>query len=78
MFIVVEIQTMTDGSVAVLPPTVKASRPEAESVFHSILSYAAQSEIPMHAAVLMTNEGIVLDRKAYTHSTGEEDQNENS
>lgn len=69
---------MTDGSVAVLPPTVKASRPEAESVFHSILSYAAQSEIPMHAAVLMTNEGIVLDRKAYTHSTGEEDQNENS
>ena len=78
MFIVVEIQTMTDGSVAVLQPTVKASRPEAESVFHSILSYAAQSEIPMHAAVLMTNEGIVLDRKAYTHSTGEEDQNENS
>ena len=78
MYIILEIQTFANGTVAVLDPTKKETRGEAESVFHQILSYAAISSLPMHAAVLMTNEGIVLDRKAYTHSTGEEDQNENS
>ena len=67
MYIVLEIQTMGVGQVAVLTPIIKASRDEAESAFHSILSYAAVSSIPMHAAVLMTNEGVVIDRKAYVH-----------
>ena len=37
MYIVLEIQTFADGSVATLPPTIKATRDEAESVYHSIL-----------------------------------------
>ena len=67
MFIVLEIQTMADGTVTVLTPIIKASRDEAESAYHSILSYAAVSSIPMHAAVIMTNEGIEIARQAYTH-----------
>lgn len=68
MYIVLEIQTNADGTVTTLPPIIKATREEAESSYHSILSFAALSPLPMHAAVLMTNEGIVLDRKSYTHN----------
>ena len=67
MFIVLEIQTAADGSVAVLEPLVRAARAEAESAYHSVLSCAALSAVPLHAAVLMTNEGVVLERKAYAH-----------
>lgn len=34
MFIVLEIQTFANGTVAVLDPTKKETRGEAESVFH--------------------------------------------
>ena len=71
MFIVLEIQTFSPTNVAVLTPITKTTREEAESTFHSILSYAAVSDLPMHAAVLMTNEGVVLDRKAYIHKEPE-------
>lgn len=67
MFIVLEIQTEADGTVKLLPPLVKTARDGAESAFHSILSFAAVSSVAMHAAVLMTNEGTVLEKKAYTH-----------
>ena len=68
MFIVLEIQTAADGTVTVLEPVIRPTREEAESVYHSILSYAALSSVPLHAAVLMTGEGIVLERKRYARS----------
>lgn len=68
MYIVLEIQTFADGSVATLPPTIKSTRDEAESVYHSILSFAALSDLPMHAAILMTNEGKEIMHQAYTHA----------
>lgn len=71
MYIVLEIQTFDNGQVATLPPTIKATRDEAESVYHSILSYAALSELPMHAAILMTSEGKEIMHQAYTHATAE-------
>lgn len=67
MYIVLEIQTNPDGTVATLPPIIKATRDEAESVYHSILSYAAVSALPMHAAILMTNEGREIMHQAYLH-----------
>ena len=67
MFIVLEIQTAADGSVSVLEPVLRPTREEAESAYHSVLSCAALSAVPLHAAVLMTNEGAVLERKAYAH-----------
>ena len=68
---------MADGTVAVLTPIVKASRDEAESAYHSILSFAAVSTIPMHAAVMMTNEGIEIARQSYTHNQ-EVEENEST
>ena len=50
-YIVIELQTATDGSVANIV-TVKDTRNEADSTFHSILAAAALSNLPSHAAVL--------------------------
>lgn len=72
MFIVQEIQTFADGTVSLLPPITKASREEAESVYHSILSFAAVSKIPMHAATLLANDGHEIMHQAYTHDIPEE------
>lgn len=67
MYIILEIQTFANGQVALLPAITKENRQEAESVYHSILSAAAVSALPMHAAVIMTNEGKVIMQQAYTH-----------
>lgn len=62
MFIVMEIQNGT-----VLPVIVKESRAEAESAYHMILAAAAISTVEVHTAVLMTNEGFMLESKCYKH-----------
>ncbi len=72
MYIVLEIQTNADGTVSPLPPIIKASREEAESDYHRILSFAAVSALPMHSAILMTNEGREILHQAYTHLQTEE------
>ena len=63
-YIIIELQTMADGQVASLVHTAEA-RNAAESVYHQVLAAAALSDLPAHAAVLMSNEGFVLDSKCY-------------
>lgn len=58
-YLILEIQTAADGTVATLI-TQKDDLNQAQSTYYSILSAAAISQIPLHAAALMTNEGIVL------------------
>ena len=66
MYVVLEIQTNSNGTVGNLV-TAYDNRSAAESAFHSILASAAVSALPAHAAVLMTNEGSVIDSRCYTH-----------
>ena len=61
-YLVIEIQNNT-----VLPVHVKDNREEAESTFHMILASACISSVETHTAVLMTNEGFVIDSKCYKH-----------
>lgn len=70
-YIVFEIQTNADGAVGNLV-TAYDERPQAESAFHSVLAAAAISALPCHAAVLMTNEGEILECKAYKREEGGE------
>lgn len=69
-YVVLEIQTNTDGTVGNLVSAYD-TRSSAESAFHSILASAAISALPAHAAVLMTNEGSVIDSRCYTHEVSE-------
>lgn len=70
MFIVIEIQK--SESVATLV-TAFDSRNEAEAKFHSILAAAAVSTVPLHGAVMMTEEGAFIQNKTYYHELPEEE-----
>ena len=63
-YLILEIQTAADGTVATLI-TQKDELSEAQSVYYTILAAAAISSLPLHAAVLMTNEGTSLEWKAF-------------
>lgn len=65
-YIVMEIQTAADETVATLV-TQKDTLSEAQSTYYMILASAAVSQIPYHAAVLLTNEGITLMSMGFDH-----------
>lgn len=66
-YIVIEIQTIQDGASSTLINAYDNQR-EAESRYHQILASAALSNIPIHAAVLMTEHGRTLKCEAYEHT----------
>lgn len=66
MYIVVEIQTRADGTVGTLV-TSFTERSSAESAYYNVLASAAISILPMHAAILADNEGLVIESKCYKH-----------
>ena len=68
MFIVVEIQTNADGTVGNLV-NAYAERSDAEHKYHEALAAAAISNLPVHAAVMLTNEGFMEKHEHYIHET---------
>lgn len=66
MYIVIEIQTNANGTVGTLVNAYEA-RDQAESKFHTILAAAAISTLPCHAAVLLTEQGLILSNGYYEH-----------
>ena len=65
-YIVIEIQTMLDGTVANLVNVV-TGRDNAASTFHSILAAAAISQLPCHAASWLNSDGSLVDWKTFYH-----------
>ncbi len=63
-YITFEIQSYNDGTVGTLVETFN-DRLQAESKYHTILAAAAVSAVPVHSAVLMTDEGFVLMADCY-------------
>lgn len=70
MYIVIEIQTNADGTVGTIVNSYD-SRLQAESKYHQILASAALSTVPVHAAVILTNEGRMVSFESYDHRTPE-------
>ena len=69
-YVVMEIQTNTDDTVGTLVSAYN-DRNEAESAYHRVLSAAAVSLLPVHAAILATTDGGVLESRSYTHDEQE-------
>ena len=69
-FIVVELQTNASGAVANLVYSYD-EQAAAESKYYLILSSAAISQIPKHAAVLMTSEGYLIESRCFDRTQGE-------
>lgn len=73
-YIVIELQTSSDGTVANLVYQFD-TRNEAESKYHYILSYAAVTQLPIYAAMILTNTGETLASAYYTGAIPEPEPN---
>ena len=65
MYIVIELQT--NGNTTANVVTSHATRNEAEQKYHLVLSAAAVSNVEIHAAVMLTADGMVINSQAYHH-----------
>lgn len=63
MYVVIELQKYGDQVANLV--TSHATRQEAEAKFHTILSAAAVSPVPVHSAVLLSEEGFPLRHECY-------------
>ena len=75
MYLVIEIQKTQEGQVSHLV-TTHDSLSEAESKFHNILMYAAQTQLASHSATILTDDGYALRREFYNGPVQNEDNNE--
>ena len=65
MFIVIELQG--NGETVANIVTTHATQAEAESKYHLVLSAAAISNVPVHAAVMLSEEGFPMLHQCYKH-----------
>ncbi len=75
MYVAIELKTKVDGSFEV-STFKKETREEAEKSYHSILSVAATSEHPVHAAVVLNEYGSVIRSEHYKHEVPNQENNE--
>ena len=66
MYFILETQ-VNNGVGAVLPVQTRNTQDEAESVYHSILSFAATSSVEHHGAIILDENCIPIMHKSYTH-----------
>ena len=64
-YIVSEIQTDSENNVAILNWQFNSIN-EADSKYYQILSVAAVSSVPTHAAMIFTNEGVKVKSQSYS------------
>lgn len=75
MYIILETQTYTDGTVGTLINTYTDIN-EAESNYHKVLMAAAISTIPIHTAFMLTDSGQIIKSESYKHEIKPEEPEE--
>ena len=66
MYIVIELQKNTENRVDNIV-TEHPTLAEAESKFYSILASAAINEVPVHSAIIVSEEGFPVRHQCYKH-----------
>lgn len=66
-YIVIELQKNAEGQDLVSLVTNHNTRAEAESKYYSILAYAAVSNIPVHSAIIVSEDGFPEKHACYKH-----------
>ena len=67
MYFVIEIQKQKDGAPANIV-TSHESLAEAESKYYSILAAAAVSDLPVHGAIIVSEEAFPVRNQCYKHA----------
>lgn len=70
-YLVIEIQKFADGTIAVPPIATYDSFFDAISRYHTILSAAAVSKVPVHSAVVLTETGQQMRLDSFNHIDGQ-------
>ena len=65
-YIVIEMQKTAEGQVANLV-TDHNTLAEAESKFYTILAAAAINDVPIHSAIIVSEEGFPVKHNCYKH-----------
>lgn len=65
--VVIEIQS--DKETASVLSNSYADRNDAENKYHTVLAYAAKSSMPVHSAVMLTDEGFYIKSEYYEHES---------
>lgn len=66
MYIVIELQKNEYGGVSNIV-TEHATLAEAESKYYTVLASAAVSNLPVHSAILVSEEGFPVKHMRYKH-----------
>jgi hypothetical protein len=66
MYIVIELQKNAEGQVSNLV-TAHSTLAEAESKFYTILASAAINNVPVHSAIIVSEEGFPVKHQCYKH-----------
>lgn len=65
-YLVIEIQTSAVGTTSAIVDTYQ-DKAAAESKYYTILASACISNVPVHSAVIMTDEGFTIKSECYKH-----------
>lgn len=65
-YIVIEFQKNKEGVVSNIV-TSHNTLAEAESKFYTILSYASINDVPVHSAIIVSEEGFPVKNQCYKH-----------
>ena len=65
-YIVIELQKNKEGAVAHLV-TEHNTLAEAESKYYTILASAAINDVPVHSAIIVSEEGFPVKHQCYKH-----------
>lgn len=72
-YIVIEIQGNDQGTVSAIPISYEDYW-TAQQKYHTVLSFAAVSDLPIHSAVILSPYGDVIESKYYNHRTSEPEE----
>lgn len=81
IYLVSDMRTVPDsatgGYACITNTTQHQSRNGAEERYHTALASAARNtQFPLMAAILMTNDGFVIESKSYAHEVQPESESE--
>ena len=74
-YIVIEIQKFDEQSMST-PAYSYDTQNAAEAKYHTILAAAAGSQLPVHAALMVNEEGYPLRHECYRHEVAPEPEPE--
>ena len=69
MYVVIEMKKI--GDKITCSPTSYNTKEDADSAFYAILASAAVSNVDIHSAVILTEDGLINKSQSYKHKKEE-------